>query len=77
MDQAREQQIIKNFGERLKKFRNEKKLNLHALADIGDMDFGNINEIGTSKINPSLTTIVRPAEVLEIDPANFSSKKKG
>jgi len=74
MDQAREQQIIKDFGEKLKKFRNDKKLSLRALADIADMDFGNINEIETGKINPSLTTIVRLAEALEIDPAKFFQK---
>lgn len=71
MDQAREQQIIKDFGEKLKKFRNGKKLSLRALADIADMDFGNINEIETGKINPSLTTIVLLAEALEINPADF------
>ena len=77
MDQAREQQIIKDFGEKLKKFRNDKKLSLRALADIADMDFGNINEIETGKVNPSLTTIVLLAEALEIDPADFFFKKKG
>lgn len=77
MDQAKEQMIIKDFGERLKKFRTEKKLSLRALADIADMDFGNINEIETGKINPTLTTIVRLAEALEIDPAGFFSRKKG
>lgn len=46
----------------------EKKLSTRALADIADMDFGNLNEIENGKINPSLTTIVLIAEALKIDP---------
>jgi transcriptional regulator with XRE-family HTH domain len=68
MDQGREQKIIKDFGERLKNIRNEKKLSLRALADIAEMDFGNINEIENGKINPSLTTIVLLAAALGVEP---------
>lgn len=71
MDQAKEQKIIKSFGERLKKIRNEKKLSLRALADIAELDFGNINEIENGKINPSLTTIVLLAEAMQIHPSEF------
>lgn len=71
MDHGREQKILKDFGESLKKFRTDKKLSLRALADIAEMDFGNINEIENGKINPSLTTIVLLAEALEIDPTDF------
>lgn len=71
MDQAKEQKIIKSFGERLKKIRNEKKLSLRALADIAELDFGNINEIENGKINPSLTTIILLAEAMQIHPSEF------
>ena len=71
MDHGREQKIIKDFGERLKKFRTDKKLSLRALADIAEMDFGNINEIENGKINPSLTTIVLLAEALQIHPSDL------
>jgi transcriptional regulator with XRE-family HTH domain len=77
MDHGREQKIIKDFGERLKKIRTEKKLSTRALADLAEMDFGNINEIENGKINPSLTTIVLLAEALQIEPADLLSKKKG
>jgi transcriptional regulator with XRE-family HTH domain len=77
MDHGREQKIIRDFGERLKKFRTDKKLSLRALADIAEMDFGNINEIENGKINPSLTTIVLLAEALQIDPADLLAKKGG
>lgn len=77
MDQAREQKIIKEFGERLKKFRSAKKISLRALADIADMNYGNISDIENAKVNPTLTTIVLLAEALEIDPADFFTKRKG
>jgi len=66
---------MKDFGERLKTIRNEKKLSLRALADIAEMDFGNINEIETGKVNPSLTTIVFLANALKIDPADLFPPK--
>ena len=78
MDQARQQKILNEFGERLKKLREEKKLSLRALADIAEMDYGNISEIENGKINPSLITIISLAEALEVDPGTLlGSKKKG
>ncbi len=74
MNQTREQKIIKDFGERLKKIRDEKKLSTRALADLAELDFGNINEIENGKVNPTLTTIMILAESLGIDPCLFLSK---
>lgn len=71
MDSSREMKIIKEFGKRLKKARTDKKLSVRALADIADMDFGNISEIETGKVNPSLTTIVLLAEALGINPCTL------
>jgi transcriptional regulator with XRE-family HTH domain len=76
MDHSREQKIIKEFGERLKKVRLEKQLSTRGLADRADMDFGNINEIENGKINPSLTTIILLAEALEVDPCELLFRKK-
>ena len=75
MDSGREEKILKDFGERLKKLRKEKNLSTRALALNADMDFGNINEIENGKINPSLTTIVLLAETLDVDPCVLISGK--
>jgi len=74
MDQSREKKILKDFGERLKKIRTDKKLSTRALADIAEMDFGNINEIENGKINPSLISIIALAEALGIDPSELIQK---
>lgn len=66
---------MKEFGERLKKIRNAKNLSTRALADIADMDFGNINEIENGKINPSMTTIILLAEALGVGPAELLPQK--
>ena len=71
MDQSREKKILKEFGERLKKIRTDKKLSTRSLADIAEMDFGNINEIENGKINPSLISIIALAEALGIDPSEL------
>ena len=76
MDQGREKIIMKEFGENLKKLRKEKKLSTRTLANIAEMDFGNINEIENGKINPSLITIVALAEALEIEAALLLPGKK-
>ena len=76
MDQGREKIIMKEFGENLKKLRKEKNWSTRTLANIAEMDFGNINEIENGKINPSLITIVALAEALEIEAALLLPGKK-
>jgi transcriptional regulator with XRE-family HTH domain len=67
MDQRQSEIIIKNFGENLKKIRLEKGLSLRELADIADMNFGNINEIELGNVSPMLTTVFALADALEVD----------
>jgi len=62
---------MKQFGEQLKKIRTEKKLSTRALADLAEMDFGNINEIENGKVNPSITTVIIIAEALKVNPADL------
>ncbi|MDP4256332.1 MAG: helix-turn-helix transcriptional regulator [Bacteroidota bacterium] len=67
MDQSREKTIIKDFAQRLKKIRLQRKLSLRQLADAADMNFGNIHEMEKGNINPSLTTVVFLAEALQVE----------
>lgn len=74
MDQGRQLEIIKNFGQNLKNIRIEKKISQRKLADLAELDFSNLNEIENGKINPSLTTIVVLAEVLGVKPSLLLDK---
>jgi transcriptional regulator with XRE-family HTH domain len=75
MDPRQDEIIIKNFGKNLKKIRTDKGLSLRQLADIADMNFGNINEIEQGNVNPMLTTIFALARALEVDPCKLLSQK--
>ena len=68
MDQGREKILMKQFGENLKKIRNERKLSVRGLADLADMDYTNISNIENGQSNPSMTTIIFLAEALQVDP---------
>lgn len=77
MDQGREKILMKQFGENLKKIRNERNLSVRALADLADMDYTNISNIENGQSNPSMTTVIFLAEALQIDPCELLTKKKG
>jgi transcriptional regulator with XRE-family HTH domain len=71
MDYAREQELIKSFGENLRKIRKGKKISLRKFALKADLDYSNLQEIEIGKVNPSYTTIILLAEALQIDPAQL------
>ena len=73
MDHRQDEKIIKDFGENLKKIRMDKGLSIRQLADIADLNFGNIGDIELGKVNPSLTTIVAIAMALGVDRAELLS----
>lgn len=76
MDQGREKILIKQFGENLKKIRNERKLSVRALADLADMDYTNISNIENGQSNPSMTTVIFLAEALKVSPAELITFNK-
>lgn len=76
MDSAREITLLKEFGERLKKIRNERGLKVRELADLAGMGYTNVNNIENGKVNPRYTTIIALAEALDVDPNLLLSRKK-
>lgn len=75
MDQAREKELMKKFGENLRNARNERKLSVRGLADLADMDFTNISNIENGQSNPSMTTVIFLAEALGVGPGDLMPKK--
>lgn len=71
MNSRREQQIIKQFGKKLREIRESKGLSLRELADLADMNHGNIHEIEQGRVNPSIATAALLAEALGIDPGDL------
>lgn len=60
------QEISKKLGENLKKFRAKKKLSQGALARLLRVDKGYISNIEGGNKNPTLATIQRLADVLDV-----------
>ncbi|MFD1631546.1 helix-turn-helix domain-containing protein [Pseudopedobacter beijingensis] len=63
-----EKDAIKSFGNKVRLIRKERKLSMEMLANIAEIELSQIYRIETGKINPKLTTILKIAEALEINP---------
>lgn len=63
-----EKDAIKSFGNKVRLIRKERKLSMEMLANIAEIELSQIYRIETGKINPKLTTILKIAEALEVNP---------
>lgn len=59
------------LGERVRYFRNKRGLSQEDMAHLAEMHWTNWGKIERGQANPSLTTVVRVAGVLGIDPAEL------
>lgn len=75
MDQAREKELMKQFGENLRNARNKRNLSVRALADLAEMDYTNISNIENGQSNPSITTVIFLAEALGVSPDDLITRK--
>lgn len=60
--------LKKAFTNNLKRFRNKKQLSQAQLAEDSDLSPGYIGDMETGKSHPSLNTVEKIAEALEIPP---------
>jgi transcriptional regulator with XRE-family HTH domain len=68
--------ILVLFGHNLKKRRLAKGLSLREFAAIADVDHAMIDRYERGVTNPSLTTIAKLAEALEIEPYELIMDKR-
>lgn len=61
----------RTLGERVRHHRTELGLSQEDMADLAGMHWTNWGKIERGQANPSLTTIVRMAGVLDLDPAEL------
>lgn len=73
MESPDDQTILNSFGHALEKLRNERGLSQRELAAIVAKDQAQIVRYEKGEINPTLTTIIRLAEALQIDPCQLLS----
>jgi transcriptional regulator with XRE-family HTH domain len=63
----------RKLGERVRGRRRELGLSQEDLADLAGMHWTNWGKIERGQANPSLTTVIRMAGVLDLDPAKLVS----
>jgi transcriptional regulator with XRE-family HTH domain len=66
MDHRQETKIIREFGRNLKRIRTEKGFSIRQLADLADMNLGNLSDLELGKKNPYMTTVVHLARTLGV-----------
>jgi transcriptional regulator with XRE-family HTH domain len=74
MGQAQDERLIKKFGRNLKEIREKKGISLRDLALEADLSANTISEIELGKRDPRMTTVVKLASALGIDPADLLPK---
>jgi transcriptional regulator with XRE-family HTH domain len=74
MGQAQDERLIKKFGKNLKEIREKKGISLRDLALEADLSANTISEIELGKRDPRMTTVVKLASALGIDPADLLPK---
>lgn len=68
---SREQQIINQFGKKVRAVREAKGYSLQGLADAAEMAKSNLHDIEQGLVNPKASTIVLLAEALGVDPGEL------
>lgn len=62
------------FGQVIKQLREEKGLSQQELADYAEVDRTNVSDLERGIHHPSLTTVYKLAEILEIKPSELIAK---
>jgi transcriptional regulator with XRE-family HTH domain len=71
MINLRDKKILRAFGTYVRELREKAGLTQKQLANNMDVEISQISRIETGKINPSLCTIVKLANTLEIKPSKL------
>lgn len=79
MNNLRDEDLLKEFGDNFRKVRKSKKMTQKSLAFEADVEISQIYRLENGINNPTVTTLVKLAESLQVSPAEFFSffKTKG
>lgn len=75
MANNRNEQILKVFGENLKKLREAKGLTTREFANLADIAYSQVWTLESGKGDPSLTTLMAIARVLEVPLSSLISQE--
>lgn len=63
--------LMKHIGENIRTARKSKNLTLEALGSLCDFEKASLSRIEQGKGNPSLRTLIRIADALEVEVSTF------
>jgi len=69
------EKFLKEFGKNLKKLRIERGLSTRKFADEADISHSSVGRLEAGLSNPTITTLIRIAEALEVDLNKLALKK--
>jgi transcriptional regulator with XRE-family HTH domain len=71
MNNTRNEDWLKEFGNNLKLIRKSRNLSLRKLSDIADVDFSQIHRIEKGESNPTITMVIALANALNVKPSKL------
>jgi len=77
MNHLRDTELLKTFGEGVKKLRQERGFTQKQLALKMDVEISQVSRIERGLNNPTLTTLIHLAESLEVNVCQLFGKKLG
>ena len=66
MSNNRNEEVLRNFGENLKRIRESKGLTTRQFADLAEIAYSQVWVLESGKGDPSLTTLLTIAKTLEV-----------
>lgn len=66
MNNPKDEKWLKALGQHIKSYREKKELSLRKLADMADIDFGQLYKIEKGETNPSVSIIKSIADALGV-----------
>ncbi len=76
MTDSKQEKLLKEFGKKLQKLRVAKKLSIRGFAYAADLSVSYVQKLEAGTSNPSLTTLIKIAEVLEVEWMEFVTRNK-
>jgi len=67
MNVHRDNEFLRKFGKNLRRIRQEGKFSQEALSDLAEVPRSQIARIERGEVNPTITTVKKFAEALQID----------
>jgi transcriptional regulator with XRE-family HTH domain len=67
----KDEEALRRVGQRIREIRTSKKISQYNLANECEVDYSQINRMELGKVNYSISSLLRIAKALGVDPKDF------